>query len=48
MERVMLFARFLNESLMLAFGPSALTWDIRMKIVVGTAKGYACLLFSLP
>ncbi|MFS7914848.1 putative protein kinase RLK-Pelle-RLCK-V family [Helianthus anomalus] len=28
-------------------GPtSALTWDIRMKIAVGTAKGYACLLFS--
>ncbi|MFS7914844.1 putative non-specific serine/threonine protein kinase [Helianthus anomalus] len=27
-------------------GPtSALTWDIRMKIAVGTAKGYACLLF---
>ncbi|KAM0049417.1 putative protein kinase RLK-Pelle-RLCK-V family [Helianthus debilis subsp. tardiflorus] len=28
---------------MLAFGPSALTWDIRMKIAVGTAKVLAYL-----
>lgn len=29
-------------------GPvSPLTWDIRMKIAIGTAKGYANCLFSL-